>query len=416
MLNNRKEREIVEKILINHIGPNVKPQIFTYNQQRQMFQTICDKSPIRSLMHHWGVLESDDQNYTVAEKLLQKALDMPRYDIESYRGESDQNIKTTLGNLYTRMGMESLKNNDSLKAREYFKKAEYQLQGAKHGDFPNPLAYHAHAHMWYQRGLESKTQSDRLLNFTHSMEILSVAKDNLNEEDLKIIYELEGKLWTEIGDENRISNVIKVLSEKYNTPKGYYIVSEFYNRKSQRENGLEKIKLLKKAMSAITIGLEKFPTDEHCLRLQSKLIKQLEPDNIRKYYRSLQKWEASATFQNAILLFELGRISFVLGYYDYSEKYFEKLQKGVGLGLKQRAKPQDPILDEKGNKREFEGRITNIFSPNEGFIRCETLKDYREPIAFRPVASKHSLTVEDNVKFFIEFSYRGPRAENVKKI
>lgn len=417
MLNNRKEREIVEKLLIHNIGPNAKPAKFTYNQQRQIFEVICRDNATRSLVHHWGVLESDDRNYHEAERLLKRSLEMPKYDIEFYRGESDQNIKTSLGTLYSRLGIECLKQKKPETAKEYFQKAEFEFRSAKYGDFPNPLAYHGHAYMWYLRGLEETDNLRRINSFAEAMEILSTAKDNLNEEDLKIIFELEEKVWIEIGyNEIKIQEVIDTIRDEYNSASGYYLLGEFYWRKSESTRGKEKFSLLKRALRVINAGLEYFPLDERCLRLQSMLIKEVDPENIRDYYRSLQKWEASSKIPNAKLLYELGRVSFILGYYDYSEKYFEKLQKGVGLGLKLRSRPQDPILDNQGKKKEFEGRIIKIFSPTDGLIRCDTLREFRKPIAFRPVACKHTLSVDDNVRFFVEFSYRGPRAENVRRV
>lgn len=416
MLNNRKEREIVENLLIHHIGPNAKPIIFTYNQQRQIFQAVCEKNSIRTLIHHWGVLESDDRKFLEAEKLLIKALELPRYDIESYRGESEQNIKTTLGSLYTKMGMESYKKGDSNLAKQYFQKAENEFQEAKHGDFPNSSAYHAHAFMWYLRGKEAKDESDRIEYFTKSIEILSVAKDNLNDEDLKVIFELEEKLWAEMGDESRINTIINKLRDDYSTPRGYYLIAEFHLRQVNVDKQSKRSILYKKALSRLEEGLELFPNDENCLRLKCKILKELDPLNIKNYYKSLQKWEATATIPNAILLYELGRLSFILGYYDNSKLFFGRLRDGIGLGLKQRVRTQDPIRDKKGDIIKYEGRVINLFSPSEGRIRCDNLTEYREALAFRPIATKHQISVDEQVTFHIEFNYWGPRAEKVNKI
>jgi len=75
-----------------------------------------------------------------------------------------------------------------------------------------------------------------------------------------------------------------------------------------------------------------------------------------------------------------------------------------------------PILDEKGNKKEFEGTIVSIFSSYEGNIRCETLRSLKYTIAFRPIACRFTPALGDTIQFCIEFSYRGPRAENVRKM
>ena len=116
------------------------------------------------------------------------------------------------------------------------------------------------------------------------------------------------------------------------------------------------------------------------------------------------------------LLYELGRTAFILGYYDYSKEFFKELETGVGMGHKLRSRPRNPILDEKGYKKEFEWNIVNILSSYEGYIRCEALRSLRYTIAFRPVACKFTPSPGNSVKFHIEFSYRGPRAENVRKI
>lgn len=86
------------------------------------------------------------------------------------------------------------------------------------------------------------------------------------------------------------------------------------------------------------------------------------------------------------------------------------------MGHKLRSRPRYPILDEKRSSKEFEGTVVNIISSYEGYIRCDTLRSLKYTIAFRPIACKFTPSPGDSVKFHIEFSYRGPRAENVKKI
>ena len=414
-LTNRKETEICEKLLIQHIGPNSTPQIFTHEQQRQIFKVICEKTPIRTFLHHWGVLEADDCHYLEAERLLKRALEIPKNDIESYRGESDQNVLTSLGSLYSRMGVDFIKKRETKEAEEYFKKAEESFQHAKHGEYPNAYAYHSHAHMWYLRGNQT-TDTENINYYATALEILSIAKDNLNEEELQQIYELETLIWSQIGDEKRIVLNLEILRNKFNCARGYYLIAQLSCRKAHKMEGKEKKIFSVSALEKIQEGLKYFPNDEHCLRLQSKLIKELETDNLVKYYESLQKWKTAATTPNAWLLYELGRTSFILGYYDFSKGFFKELETGVGMGHKLRSRPRYPILDEKGNKKEFEGTVVNILSSYEGLIRCETLRNLRYQLAFRPIACKFMPSSGDSVRFYIEFNYRGPRAENVRKI
>lgn len=416
-LANSKEREIIEKLLVEYIGPSAKPQILSYDQQRQIFRTICEKNPIRSLVHHWGVLETDDHQYLEAEKLLKDALKLPREDIEAYRGESDQNILTSLGNLYSHMGIQFMSQGEQEKAKEYFEKAENCFRDARHGEFPNAHAYHAHASMWYHRGNNKEADKTQQLDYyAKSLEILSIARDNLNEDDLQLVYELETKIWSQIGDETKINETLETLRDKFNSPSGYYIYSQLLWTKARGKEGDERKNLSQLALRKVEKGLKFFPLDEPCLRLRAKLIKELVPDDLGKFYKSLQDWKAVATSPNAWLLYELGRTAFLLGYYDRSKDSFGELETGVGIGHRLRSRPRHPIHDEQGKKKEFEGTIVNMFSSYEGEIRCETLRSLRYSIVFRPIACKFNPSRGDRVKFYIEFSFRGSIAMNVRKI
>ncbi|MCK4828836.1 hypothetical protein KA005_74615, partial [bacterium] len=332
VLTNLKERDICEKLLVEYIGPNAKSQIFSYDQQRQIFRTLCGKNPIRSLVHHWGVLETDDHNYPEAERLLKLALELPKEDIESYRGESDQNILTSLGNLYSHMGMEFVKNREELKADGYFEKAESSFHNAKFGEFPNAYAYHAHANMWFARANRSPDDPEKLNYYAKALEILAIARDNLGETELQPIYELETKVWIQIGDETKINQNLEILRDKFNTASGYYLHSELLWRKAHEKEGQEREELSKLALRKEEKGLKFFPHDERCLRLKAKLTKELRPEDLPKYYESLQNWKAATTVPNAWLLYELGRTSFLLEYYGYSKEFFKELDIKVGAG------------------------------------------------------------------------------------
>ena len=416
VLTNIKEREICEKLLVEHIGPNAKPLVFTYEQQRQIFKATCEKNPIRSLVHHWGILEGDDHQHSEAERLLKWALEIPRDDIESYRGESDQTILTSLGSLYSHVGIGLFKKGRVREAEEYFEKAEASFQGAKHGEFPNSYAYHGHGYMWYMRGNGTNDDTEKVNHFANALEILSIAKDNLNMEERQQIYELESMIWAQIGDEIRITQCLEILRDKFNSARGYFLNAELLWRRAQEKEGEERKKISESALRKVREGLKFFPNDEYCLRLQSKLLKEVSAEDINGYYESLMKWKAAATLPDAWLLYELGRTAFVLGYYDLSKEFFKELETGVGMGQKLRSRPRYPILDEKGNKREFEGNVVNVISSYEGYIRCGTLRSLKYSIGFRPIVCKFTPLTGHSVKFNIEFSYRGPRAENVRKI
>ena len=59
---------------------------------------------------------------------------------------------TSLGTIYTQMGLECIANNELTKAESCFEEAERCFDSAKYGEYPNLHAYHSHAHMWRMKG------------------------------------------------------------------------------------------------------------------------------------------------------------------------------------------------------------------------------------------------------------------------
>jgi tetratricopeptide (TPR) repeat protein len=412
ILTNKIERDNIEKLLVEYIGPNSKAHIFSLEQQRDLFRTICDRYPLRSLVHHWGILESQDRNFPEAERLLKWALKLPKRGVESFRGESDQNILTSLGNLYEKMGRLSGPGLEE----EYYDEAEECFNIAKHGDFPNAYAYHAHANMFYKRGNNSVELSEKLKYYAEALKIISAAKDNLGDDDPKIL-QLETQIWIQVGDEEKIDACLNTISDKYKTAVGYCLYAELLIVKADMAITSEERKIfLERAQVKIEEGLIEFANDEGCLRLKAKLTKLINPKNLEDYYKTLAVWKAVSIIPSALLLFDLGRIAFILQYYENSKKYFRELETGVGIGHRFRFRSKEPILDDKGNPRVFEGSIVKIFSHAEGELRCDTLRNLRYAIPFRPIACAFTPSVGDRVTFLIGFTYRGPRAENVSKM
>ena len=150
--------------------------------------------------------------------------------------------------------------------------------------------------------------------------------------------------------------------------------------------------------------------------LKVKLKNAIDGKDIRDYYEALLQWYAVLSVPNAWLFYELGRISFEMGYYDDSQMYFKELESGVGIGSTLRHIPRNPIIDKDGRSKRFDGIINKIFSSYEGKIRCESLRNLRYTIPFRPIAQKFTPSVGDMVEFSIAFNYRGPVAIEVFKI
>ena len=418
-LSNRIERHLVVRLLIGFLGPNATPKPLVPNQQRQLFEAVCDRDPIRTVVHHWGILESDERNHDESNRLLNWALKLPREESDSFRGESDQNILTSLGTLHSRVGLDSLRANNDLQDIEgHFREAERCFDEAKYGEFPNAYAYHGQAFMWLQRAQYSEDELDRINEAGVALQTLSIAKDNLNPGDMQPLLELETRVWSLLGDRDRVQNLIQVLKDNYNTARGYYVVAEMLWREANKaESPKDESFYLHNALEQIDEGLSHFPTDDHCARMRALLLKELGRDgNPAQYYAALQKWNATALYPNAKLLYELGRTSFILGYYDASRAHFQELQTGIGIGNQIRTRPLNPVLDDDGSIREFQGFVTRIESSYEGFLRCATLRSLRSLIHFRPIAAEYTPAMDDAVTFHIEFSFRGPTATKVIRV
>jgi len=416
---NIKERLICEKVLVDYIGPKSKIERFTATQQRDIFSTVCNKYEIRTILHHWGIIENDDNNFEIAERLLRRALELPKDSFDSYRGESDQNILTTIGTLYSKYGMWYLRMNKDTEANDSFSKAERYFMDARSGEFPNTHAYHANAFMKFQIGTRETDKYKRMVNFAQAIEIIETAKDNLNPEDQQIIYELENKIWLEMNEQNEhiSAHYIQVLRDQFNSPQGYYIFAQHLLRNLDGYGDEEvKKEKLKKAYNCINEALQYFSNDESCLCLKAKILIEMSVPNKKEYYDVLNKWKLVSTRLNAWLLYELGRISFILGYYDFSRNYFNELQSGVGVGHKLRTRPRFPIKDEHDQNEFFEGKVTELHDKYTGKIVCETLRNLRYPIFFRPLACTFTAMEGDMVRFNIAFSYLGASAVNIEKL
>ena len=419
-LMNRIERNLVVKLLIGFLGPNAYPRRLVAEQQRQIFQTVCDRYPIRTIVHHWGILESSERNYEEAKRLFTWALKLPRDDADSFRGESDQNILTSLGTMHSRMGLESLREASSVKldVDNHFQEAERCFEEAKSGEFPNAYAYHGQANMWLQRAQNSEDEVDKIDQCGIALQILSLAKDNLNPGDMQLLLELETRIWSLLGDRARVQDMIRVLKDRYGTARGYYVVAEMMRREAgETEPSRQGRRLLNMALRLIEEGLESFPADDHCARMRVLLLKQLEGDsNPAQYYAALQTWSAISPQPNASRLYELGRTAFILGYYDASRTHFQDLQAGIGMGNQRRTRPLNPMLDDKGRAKEFQGAVVRIESTYDGFLRCDSLRSMRSSIHFRPIAAEFTPAMGDTVTFQIEFSFRGATATKVTRV
>lgn len=412
-----KERELVSRLMTSFLGPHGKGSNLTIPQKRELFEQIFEQDPPRAVVHHWGLLELEDSNFEKAETLLKKALALPRRFEESLRGESDQNILTSLGTLYSRIGIVAFENKDLNKADENFSRAQRCFINARLGGFPNQHAYHAHAFMFYRKGERALDANVKMDSFSEALKILELGRDNLNEEDLEPIIELQTLVYDYLGRSSKVLENIRTFAEKYKNPRGYYLYGNWLRHKAYQTEGSERLEIFQDALHVLDEGLTHFPDEEALLMLRAKLLKPLVKQT--DFYTALLDWYRcvlkKSTTPSVWLLSELAISAFEMEFYDDSKKYFLQLDE-LTSGHRLKFKLRRFIRDESGKKKLFEGKIISIRGPKEGEIVVESLANLRYPVRFRPYRCYFTPSSGDFVMFNIAFDYISPMAVNIQKV
>jgi tetratricopeptide (TPR) repeat protein len=415
-LRNSKERDLIQKLMIRHLASTSRSTDLTIEQKIEIFKKIISQYETKGLLHHLGVLLTDKGDHLRAEKILKKALINRNKVKTSFRSELDQNILTSLGNLYSRMALADLKENDK-KAEQEFNLAERYFLRARFGGFPNAHSYHAHANMYLKKGDILSDDLEKVNAYATALDILQTARDNLNEEQLQLIYELEILVFRKVGDtEKGLQNAIKIADE-FNSARGYTLFANVLRKESRRFRSWgQREPLLMRALSVVEKACERFPNDEYCLRLRCKLIKELHPLDTELQYNYLKAWYKKAQSPNIWLLFELAVAAFKSEEYEYSRRIFQKLEnENISGGIKRRFRE----LPYTGNYRrplKFVGIILSIENRYDGYVRCDTLRNLHYPLHFRPIACKFQPAEGDMVEFIIVFDFLGPRAVRLNRI
>jgi tetratricopeptide (TPR) repeat protein len=415
---NVKERELISRLMTSFLGPHGVFTNLTVSQKRELFDLICEQpNPPREIVHHYGLLELENNNLEKAEELLKSALKLPRRYEESFRGESDQNILTSLGNLYSKKGLADLQRGKMLNAEENFSRARNCFINARLGGFPNPYAYHSHAFMFFRRGQYAGDMKEKMDCFSEALKILELGRDNLNVEDLQPIIELQTLVYNSLGRSAKVWETIRTLAERYKNPKGYYLYGNWLRHQAYQSEGKKRLEILEDAREVVMEGLNYLPGEESLLMLQAKILKVLAEskefyDSLLEWYRCVQK---NATTPSIWLLYELAIHAFELGFYDDSKKYFLQLDE-LSSGHRLRFKLRRFIRDESGRRKIYEGKISIINDPKDGEIIVESLPNLKYPIRFRPYACYFTPAAGDFVRFTIGFDYVSPKASNIDKV
>ncbi len=96
--NNKKEKELIEKLLINHLSSYSKSTDLSRAEKIEIFEAVTNQFETKALLHHLGILLLDEGvNIAKAEETFERALALQETGKTPLKTELDQNIQTSLG-------------------------------------------------------------------------------------------------------------------------------------------------------------------------------------------------------------------------------------------------------------------------------------------------------------------------------
>lgn len=398
----RSERGLIERLLVR----NIHQSDFSFRQKQDLYKKACEKQEIRSVVHHWGILEMDNDHMDEARKLLERALNLKEpYGL--FKGESDRNILTSLGVLHSRIALSNYESNPEIAARNV-DLAESYFQKAKTTGFVGEHPYGAHASMLYEIACRTTDETDKMNYLSSALQIIDDAKKRgVAKKAGTYLDEIELKIWALLDDEKKIYDSIEAIAEKRHSAKGYYLYTKFLIRFGKTQKNKEK------AYSILLEGLKRFPDDQECAVLRIELFLELYPKDLKQLYSLLSTYADQTAYPQISLLFEAATLAIQMGYYSPGLKWYQKLER-LSRNEENRFEIRRYLTDNIGNRRVLKGQIVKIIDQYNGEIRCETLPEYPRSIRFRPIGLP--LGENDTVMFNLGFSLVDPIATNVKRI
>lgn len=400
--NVRSERGLIERLLVR----NIHKSDFSFRQKQDLYKKACEKQEIRSVVHHWGILEMDNDNMDEAKKLLERALNI-KEPSGLFKGESDRNILTSLGVLHSHIALSNYKNNPEI-ALKNVDLAESYFQKAKTTGTMGEHPYGAHASMLYEIACLTTDATDKMNYLSSALQIIDdTKKRGIAKKEGTFLDEIELKIWAMLDDEKKIYDAIEAIAEKRHSAKGYYLYARFIMKFGRLPKDTEK------AYSILVDGLKQFPDDQECSALRIELFLDLYPKDHKQLYSLLSTYADQTSYPQISLLFEAATLAIQMGYYAKGLKWYQKLER-LSRNEENRFEIRRYLKDDTGNKRVLKGQIDKIIDQYNGEIRCETLPEYPKNIRFRPIGLP--VAEKDTVLFNLGFSLVDATATNVRRI
>lgn len=396
------ERHLIDGIFSKCFTAKSRLTDLSIAQKRQLFSLVANQGGTSTILHHWGILETRDNNYAEAESLLGKALTLDRTG-EGHRGESKQYILNSLGNLYAKKGLEQMKSGDMGGANGSFSRADLNFLSARSGGFANAYSYHGQANMYVSIAESTESQTEAFSSLSKALSILEDAGESIDETSGELLEELKVRIFADLGEEEKVRSSVKAISDTYSSGDGYYLYARWLQNKGQES----------KALSFISEGLGKYPRQKSLLTLRARMLLNDRSKSKSELYEPLKQWYLNSTDHLPRILFELAVSAFVREYYEESKSYFTELNE-KSIGNRDRTRILFTIEDSDGLKKRFRGVITGSSSQSVGDITSTDLLNLKTPILFRPSMCTFDVTPGKRVNYFIGFSMTGPIAIDVR--
>jgi tetratricopeptide (TPR) repeat protein len=396
------------------LGAKKKFTNLSLSQKETLFEIICSKRNSKTLLHHYGIIKHGLKKYKEAESLLEKALSLrTSYPSNQGRGESNRNIMVSLGTLYSDWAMDSFDTGKNENAGNYLKLAETNFESARFSGSPNAYPYHAQANMYFLLSQRIENKEEKLQIYGKALSVISLAEANLDKEDLAPIYDLKSRMYRNLGDTENALKLARKLMSEFRDPSGFigYILYQSDKYIKEKDPKLQQ-GIAYHILDVLSEATSLKPGDEGILRLNARMTIMLYPLDSEKKMNELKKWYDIATKYDLDLMFQLSVLLFEAYNFEESMKIFDILAK-MSQGLAKRFVAREYFKDRNGEKQVFEGVISNIADEYNAEINIDSNKT---SIYFRPIAAPFSPNVGDLVKFYILFSYRGPRADVIGRI
>jgi tetratricopeptide (TPR) repeat protein len=224
---------IAKLLLINYLGPKgfASGTLDRSHLSRLYEILIANRIEDAAILHHYGILKSDEGDFESAKELLNKALRISgdRFGW-SYNPDEEKNVSNSLGVLYSKEALKYTDIDDD-QALKYFDKAVSYFDKCMLKDPSSPYPYHSKAYNEYLKGSfydKKGKKFEALKCYSNALEIIDDSKESVSTEEMEVILLLESKIYDEkLGDfKSAKEKFLSFISANPSSLIGYKLLSE----------------------------------------------------------------------------------------------------------------------------------------------------------------------------------------------